>query len=144
MGMRKPIVYVVDDEVVIAKTLEMILNMSGFVAIAFEDPKLALSAASFASSPDLLIADVVMPQMSGIELAIEFRRSFPRCKVLLFSGQAATSNLLELARKQGHEFEVLAKPIHPADLLAKVREVSQCDEIGHAKIPGTSEEHVTP
>jgi hypothetical protein len=45
----------------------------------------------------------------------------PSCKILLFSGQAATADLLEKARMEGHEFEILAKPVHPTDLLAKLR-----------------------
>ena len=45
----------------------------------------------------------------------------PNCKILLISGQAATADLLERARAQGHEFEILAKPVHPTDLLAKLR-----------------------
>jgi len=40
----------------------------------------------------------------------------------LFSGQAATADLLEQARKKGHEFEILAKPVHPQDLLARIKE----------------------
>jgi DNA-binding NtrC family response regulator len=117
---NKPEVYVVDDEKVIAETLSIILRQAGFAAKAFEDPREALTAAS-TSPPDLLISDVVMPGMSGIELAITFRQRYPACSVLLFSGQAATASLLETARNQGYDFEVLAKPIHPADLLAKLR-----------------------
>jgi hypothetical protein len=45
----------------------------------------------------------------------------PACKILLFSGQAATADLLEKARAQGHQFEILAKPVHPQDLLAKLK-----------------------
>jgi hypothetical protein len=45
----------------------------------------------------------------------------PSCKILLFSGQAATADLLDRARVQGHEFEILAKPVHPQDLLARLR-----------------------
>jgi DNA-binding NtrC family response regulator len=139
MGQRKPIVYVVDDEKVIAQTLTMILNQAGFNAFAFEDARLALAAAGFANSPDLLISDVVMPGMSGVELAIEFRQTYPQCKVLLFSGQAATSNLLEIARMQGYEFEFLLKPVHPTDLLAKIRAFSQNDEMEPRKV-GRAEE----
>jgi hypothetical protein len=40
--------------------------------------------------------------------------------VILFSGQASTADMLETARKEGHEFDILAKPIHPADLLVKL------------------------
>jgi len=62
-----------------------------------------------------------MPDMNGIEAAIRIRKIHPGCKILLFSGQAATADLLEKARLQGHEFEILAKPVHPQDLLAKLR-----------------------
>lgn len=99
----------------------MILNQAGFASNAFADPQDALNTAIGTQPPDLLISDVVMPGMSGIELAIEFRRLFPQCRVLLFSGQALTANLLEQARNQGHDFEVLSKPVHPSDLLAKLR-----------------------
>lgn len=54
--------------------------------------------------------------------AVSIRKFLPSCKILLFSGQAATADLLEHARAQGHEFEILAKPVHPQDLLAKLRE----------------------
>ena len=67
------------------------------------------------------ISDVIMTGITGIEAAIEIRNKAPKCKILLFSGQAATADLLEKARAQGHEFEILAKPVHPTDLLAKLR-----------------------
>lgn len=124
MEYEAKIVYVVDDERVIAETLSMILAQAGFGAIAFEDPKQALAAAAGGSPPDLLISDVVMPGMSGIQLAIEFQRAYPECKVLLFSGQAATADLLEDAKRQGHDFEVLSKPVHPSDLLGRLRTIS--------------------
>jgi DNA-binding NtrC family response regulator len=114
------VVFVVDDEAVIAQTLATILNRAGFQATAFDHPDKAIAARSDLM-PDLLISDVVMPGMTGIELAIDFRQVNPGCKILLFSGQAATADLLEKAREQGHDFEILSKPIHPADLLAKLR-----------------------
>src|ERR1700755_1232519 len=69
----------------------------------------------------MLISDVIMTGMTGSEAAIITRSKLPKCKILLFSGQAATADLLEKARAQGHEFEILAKPVHPTDLLAKLR-----------------------
>jgi CheY-like chemotaxis protein len=74
-------------------------------------------------APDLLLTDVVMPQLSGIDLAIQTRELYPNCKVLLFSGQPAITGMLEEARASGHNFEVLAKPIHPGELLEKIRVV---------------------
>ncbi len=136
MGHGKPVVYVVDDEKVIAETLAMILRQAGFTAFAFADPKQALAAAESNSPPDLLISDVAMPGMSGIELAIAFEETYPECKVLLFSGQATTANLLEIARSQGHDFEVLSKPVHPADLLARVRDYRLSDEKEQSRARG--------
>jgi CheY-like chemotaxis protein len=117
----KPKVLVVDDERVIADTLAIILNQHGFDASAVYTGSQAVEKARDVS-PDLIISDVIMPDMNGIEAAIHIRRFLPGCKILLFSGQAATADLLETARAQGHEFEILAKPVHPADLLAKLKE----------------------
>lgn len=114
--------FVVDDERVIASTLSMILCNQGFDAAAFTEPLKALEAVRY-EAPDLLISDVVMPVLSGVELAIEVRKHCPECKVLLFSGQAATANLLEAARANGHAFEILAKPVHPTDLLRQIQNV---------------------
>ena len=120
-GKNKPKVLVVDDEQMIADTLAIILNQSGYDAVAVYTGAAALESAR-ANKPDLVISDVIMPDMNGIEAVIKIREFLPGCKVLLFSGQAATADLLEMARNQGHEFEILAKPVHPQDLLAKLRE----------------------
>jgi CheY-like chemotaxis protein len=71
--------------------------------------------------PDMLICDVIMTGMNGIDAALSIRELLPRVKILLFSGQAATADLLENARAQGYEFEILAKPVHPQDLLNRLR-----------------------
>jgi DNA-binding NtrC family response regulator len=63
--------------------------------------------------------------MSGIDLAIAVKKLSPQCKVLLFSGQAATANVLQEARTNGHDFELLSKPIHPTDLLKKIKNVTE-------------------
>ena len=64
------VVFVVDDEVVIAQTLAMILERNGYSVRFFTDPLEALTNVEI-DRPDLLISDVVMPQLSGIDLAIE-------------------------------------------------------------------------
>jgi DNA-binding NtrC family response regulator len=114
-----PNVFVVDDEHVIASTLAAILQMNGFSAKFFTCPVEALIAAR-SRAPDLLISDVVMPGISGIELAIQMRAQYPTCKIYLFSGQAATFDLPEDARAQGHEFDLHLKPVPPTELLFEV------------------------
>lgn len=120
----KPIsVFVVDDEHVIASTLAMILTNSGFNAVSFSNPLAALESARILV-PELLITDVMMPEISGIELAIRFRALHPKCKILLFSGHAATGDLLDVAKLAGHQdFHILTKPVHPTELLAAIRKL---------------------
>jgi len=112
-------VFVVDDESVIASTIALILRTQGFDASSYCVPEEARRAASL-RVPDLLITDVMMPGLSGIDLAIQIQEQSPECKVLLFSGQAATRDLLENARATGHDFEVILKPVHPLVLLDRV------------------------
>ncbi len=116
----KPRVLVADDEQVIANTLAIILNQAGFEAKAVYSGENAVESLDD-FQPNMLISDVIMTGMTGIEAAIKVRAKLPACKILLFSGQAATADLLEKARAQGHEFEILAKPVHPTDLLSKLR-----------------------
>jgi CheY-like chemotaxis protein len=116
----KPKVLVADDERVIADTLAMILNQSGFEARAAYSSEKALELVP-EFKPDMLISDVIMGELNGIDAAIQIRAILPNIKILLFSGQAATADLLEKARAQGYEFEILAKPVHPQDLLTRLR-----------------------
>jgi CheY-like chemotaxis protein len=117
-------VYVVDDEQIITGTIAAILNQSGFDATPFTNPVEALDQTR-SQAPNLLITDVVMPQMSGIDLAIQAKEICPSCKIVLFSGQAGTADLLQVARQRGHDFQVLSKPIHPTDLLLDIRNLTE-------------------
>ena len=115
-------IFVVDDEKVIADTLAAILRRAGYEASAFYDAQSALAQVE-AARPELVISDVVMPGMSGLDMAVLIRERHPECKVLLFSGQASTLNILDMVGQRGYDFELLAKPIHPTDLLARVASV---------------------
>jgi DNA-binding response OmpR family regulator len=118
---RRMVVLVVDDERVIADTLAAILTQSGYIAMAAYDGEGALERARM-TAPQMLITDVCMPGMGGIELAVAIRESYPRCKILLFSGQMSTVDLLVASRNAGYDFAAISKPIHPTELLAKVSE----------------------
>lgn len=118
----RPVVLVVDDESVVADTLVEILNRNGYAALAAYDGDGAMEAALL-TPPELLITDVVLPEMNGIELAITLRHIFPDCGIILFSGQASTSNLLASSNSAGHHFCLINKPVHPRELLARVAEI---------------------
>jgi len=66
-----------------------------------------------------------MPEMNGVDLAVRVKELLPSCKILLFSGQAATVDLLEEASRNGHEFALLTKPVHPKDLLKALQSMAR-------------------
>ena len=59
--------------------------------------------------------------MNGVELAIAVKNLLPKTKVLLFSGHAGVSDIITQAGQQGHEFELVSKPIHPEKLIEILR-----------------------
>jgi DNA-binding response OmpR family regulator len=113
-------VYIVDDEWIIAETLATILTRHGFQAYPFHSPNRAFVRA-MDQPPDVLLTDVMMPDLSGIDLAIALRRAGNNCRILLFSGEACAVDLLCDARRRGYDFELLDKPLHPMQLLLRLR-----------------------
>ncbi len=112
-------VLIIDDERSVAETLSMILQGEGYdAATAFDGPT-ALQKLEF-FVPDCVISDVIMPGMNGIELCDIIEKKHPECRILLFSGQASTHELVEKANTAGHSWELLAKPLDPEELLAKL------------------------
>ncbi len=107
---------IVDDERAVAESMAAIFRLAGHEPYFATSPIEGLAMARRVQ-PQLLITDVVMPGETGIELAIKVQNILPACKVLLMSGQAETSNMLEDAENRGHRFEIVAKPIWPPDLI---------------------------
>ena len=133
MAMSNPKVLVADDEHVIADTLAMIFNGSGFDARAVYSGETAVELAQD-FQPDVLITDVVMRRMNGIDAAISIRLLLPSIRILMLSGQAETENLIDQARSEGYEFDILAKPVHPNDLLKKLRNMLLPNALGAGQV----------
>lgn len=109
-------IMVVDDEPIIADTLVDILNGEGYRAVAVSDGASAIKWARMIE-PNVVISDVIMPELNGIETAKAILKIIPACRIILFSGQSASIDLLEQAKDDGFQFEILAKPINPERLL---------------------------
>lgn len=103
----------------------MILKSAGYDSQATYSAEEAAELVH-ALRPDLVIADVAMPGMSGIELCIWLHASDAELPVILLSGRAASDELLEHERERmGQEVAVLAKPCLPRDLLRAVDEMTR-------------------
>jgi DNA-binding response OmpR family regulator len=114
-----PVVLVVDEDRAAADSLVSILNRSGYAAEAAYDGKTALEMALLVP-PELLLTDIAMPGMGGLELAIAVQKAVPDCRVLLLE-QVASSHPSTDSRKAGHDgFNLLAKPVHRRVLLAEI------------------------
>jgi len=115
-------VLIVDDEKNIGESLATIFTSRGY------ESKTAFSAEQAVEiiagwEPDLAILDVGLPKMNGIDLAIVLKNGHPSCRVLLFSGQPNTTDLLAQAEADGHAFEIMAKPVHPTVLLDRAADL---------------------
>jgi DNA-binding NtrC family response regulator len=116
-------ILIVDDEKSIADSLALVFSTQGY------DSRTAYSAEEAADivsrwEPALVILDVVLPGMSGIDFAIQLKASCPACRVLLFSGHQNTTAMAQEALRKGHAFTILAKPVHPKFFLDEAARVA--------------------
>lgn len=112
-------VLVADDDYVIATTLSQILRLNGYDTATVSSGEGAIASALM-RRPDVLISDVVMGGISGIEAAARIVEINPACVVILISGQAHTADLQPRNRDGRGSFEILLKPVHPAALLERI------------------------
>jgi CheY-like chemotaxis protein len=102
----------VDDEQIITDTLAMILKEHGFEALPVYSGELAISTA-ITMRPDLLISDLMMRGLDGIDTAVQIRALMPDCKVILHSGHVDMSDLLLQDRLEEHSLEILPSRFTP-------------------------------
>ena len=115
-------VLVVEDEDGVRGVAVRSLERRGYAVIDAENGRQALDKVDELDIDiDVVLTDVVMPEVGGVELAKELRRRFPAVKVLLTSGYTQD----ELVQKglDDHELDFIPKPYTPAELAAKVAAV---------------------
>jgi DNA-binding response OmpR family regulator len=113
-------ILIVDDERALAETLCAILIHAGFAPLSAHSTAEARTILD--STPiDLLISDVVMPGMNGYELAMYTSKHHPQTRIVLLSGNAATQEIVTLGDSGEYQFDLLAKPIAPRQLIAYIR-----------------------
>jgi response regulator NasT len=120
-GNAKPLLMVLDDDNAIRQTWTIIFRQHGYEVVPVDRGAAAIEATHL-RAPDLLLADIHLPDMSGIEVARRVHQIAPACHILFISGDSGSSGALDEARAQGISFEVLPKPISPADLIRRIDE----------------------
>ena len=114
----KPRVLLIDDEESVADTLAAILSECGYeVRVEYSGAAGVERACTF--RPDIVISDVIMPSINGVDAAIDIQRQLPNCRILLLS--AAPDYARNVLKSRSHPgFEVIAKPINPRWLLSRL------------------------
>ncbi len=114
-------ILLVEDEADLRQVLERLLCACGYTVLPADNATLALRIVDEATRPiDLLLSDVVMPGMNGLELAESMRVSAPNTRILLMSGHLEPRERNQPAIPPDVDF--LAKPFEANDLLHKIRE----------------------
>src|SRR5215469_15463285 len=104
IGISARKILIVDDEPAVAETLALILRGCHYDArTAFSAEQAIEILAEW--KPDLVIADVMLPRMNGIDLGCVVKANYSNCQVLLVSGHPSTGELLEIASQKGNHFE---------------------------------------
>jgi hypothetical protein len=112
-------VLVVEDEPDVRDVTTQMLTRSGYHVIAVADGTEAIARLARLEEPiDVLVTDIVMPQMSGIELADQVMDAFPHVGVVLLSGFTAETLQLERVTTRGAAF--VPKPVTSGQLVAAV------------------------
>ena len=118
-GEDKPLLMILDDDNAVRHTWTIIFRQQGYEVVPVDHGEAAIDAARD-RAPDLLLADIRLPDMTGIEAAQRVLEVAPTCRVLLISGDGESSEALDQARAHGISFEVLPKPISPPDLIKRI------------------------
>lgn len=118
MAANKPKVLVIDDEHVIADTLATILGMNGFETTALYSGEEAMEWVE-TFRPNIVLSDIRMKQVSGLDTAIHIRRRHPECRVILFSASTITESVRLKIENLG--FDLLQRPLHPRDVLTHLQ-----------------------
>ncbi len=114
---RNPKILVVDDETIVKQVVLDFLEMKGFEVSGADNGKEALEVLS-GSEFDLVLSDIRMPEMDGIELLKKMRKLYPDTGVIMFTGFADIHAAVD-AMKLG-AFDYVAKPFNFDELLLNV------------------------
>jgi signal transduction histidine kinase/CheY-like chemotaxis protein len=113
-------VLVVDDEVQVLEMVSTLLMKSGYDVITAANGKEAVDLVSGTdAAPDLLLTDVMMPELNGVEAYQKISQELPGIKVVFMSGYTGGAYLTQ---DVAHPTDLLQKPFQPEELLERVRQ----------------------
>lgn len=119
-GSAEPVILLVEDDRAVRSVTARILRRRGYGVIEAHRPSEALAVSARDERLDLLLTDLVMPEMMGNELAAELTCARPQLRVLYMTGYAGSA-FERLSGAAGTQRPVLHKPFTADELLDSVR-----------------------
>ena len=116
--MSKPFVMLVDDEVPFVETMAKRLEKRNLQIISAHDGQEALEKLNKNRNVDVVILDVKMPGMDGIEVLREIKKTHPLIEVIMLTGHATVETAIEGMKLGAYDY--LMKPCELEELMAKV------------------------
>ena len=119
----KPRVLVIEDDEQLRQTLGRLLTRAGYETIEAENGRSGMQQMS-QSPADVVITDMIMPDMEGVETILAVRRNYPVAKIMAISGggRSSAESYLKIARELGVH-KILTKPLMPWEFLAAVHDL---------------------
>ncbi len=122
----RSLVFVVDDEPLVAKMLCMMLKRAGCEATSFSTGKAVLEALG-RTQPQLVLLDLVLPEMDGIEVLRRIREAAPHVAVVMVSGQGTIKAAVDAVKLGASDF--LEKPVDQCRLEAALARAVVCSKL---------------
>ena len=112
-------ILIIDDEEIIRALLRTVLEAAGYEVTEAPNGRIGLEL--YRQHPrDLVITDILMPELNGLDMLLELTREFLRAKVIAISGAGEEKNVLDVAKLLGAR-QTFQKPFSMSKLLGAVR-----------------------
>jgi DNA-binding NtrC family response regulator len=122
-SLKSPRILVIDDEAVVCASCKRILSEEGYQVHCQQDPRAGLQDA-VAGDYDLILLDIVMPEMDGLEVLKELKSAGVNSEVVVITGYATVETAVD-AMKQGAA-DYLSKPFTPDELVVVIQKALEC------------------
>ena len=122
--MTKVKVLVVDDEIEFATTLAERLNIRGFETTACFCTEDAMALIHAKEIPDVVLLDLKMPHMDGMEALAEIKKYNPTIEVIMLTGHGGGIPLIGAAREKHSPFDCIIKPADINELTSKINQAN--------------------
>jgi nitrogen regulation protein NR(I) len=119
-------ILIVDDEPSVLSAFQEMLSDEGYSVVTAPDAESALAAVP-SHEPEVVVTDICMPGMSGLDALQTFRQRYPKLPVIVMSGRGTMVTAIE-ATKRG-AFDYVLKPFQPEEILAIIRRAMECTRL---------------